>query len=174
MWGCMYRRGLSCVLSPLFSARHRDSEGRGKAGLLSVSYRDPTSLSKYLVRLNTQAPSAGHLACGPGSSGDELPALTSFSLLGSSRPLSAASSTIGTASTSGPPCRTSTAPVPSAGSVGMRSCTPIGTGTSLVSASSGPSVSPLLSLSVRLGATVDLLCPGRPRASQCTHLRTVR
>lgn len=49
----MYRRGLSCVLSPLFSARHRDSEGRGKAGLLSVSYRDPTSLSKYLVRLNT-------------------------------------------------------------------------------------------------------------------------
>lgn len=70
----------------------------------------------------------------PGAEGEpRRDPLTRFFTAGSSRPLSAASSTTGMASTSGPPCRTSTVPAPSAGSAGMRSCTPTGTGTSLVS-----------------------------------------
>lgn len=89
-----------------------------------------------LPEQGVQPAAQGVVASGP-------PALTSPSPAGSSRPLSAASSTTGMASTSGRPCRTSTAPAPSAGSAGTRSCTHTGTGASLVSPPSAALAQPV-------------------------------
>lgn len=146
---------VSVPLDILLGQARRGRQERGSSvavSLLQGPQGPPLPSAGCQLGTTPRLPGWERLACGPRHGGDaegvefgpcRAPCLIGFTLTGLNKPLSAASSTTGMVNTSGQPYRTSTALAPSAGSVGMMSCIPTGTGTSPVRPSSAALSQPL-------------------------------